>query len=140
MAKPIGNVELLAEFPDDTVLDDNGDEIQFAGENVARTIAERLARCGYEVAEPENCHELGWELDARRSGCRFWIRITKIEAFVIVTQDMTFRLWPKRGPYAEFLRDLHTVLSSDSRFSQARWFQDVLPSEGGAWLPGPVDT
>jgi hypothetical protein len=139
VAKLRGSVEVLAEFPDDAVYDDNGDETQFAGENVARTIAELLAKRGYEVAEPENCQELGWELDARRSGCRFWMRITKIQEFVIVTQDMTYRLWPNRGPYSEFLRDLHAVLGSDARFSRIRWFHDGLPADGGAWSPEPVD-
>jgi hypothetical protein len=139
MAKMRGSVEVLAEFPDDTVYDDDDNETQFAGENVARTVAELLTKRGYEVAEPENFQELGWEFDARRSGCRFWMRITKIQEFVVVTQDMTHRLWPRRGPYAEFLGDLHAVLSSDARFRGIKWFHDVLPADGGAWFPEPVD-
>ena len=140
MAKLRDSVEFLADFPDDTVCDDNGDEVQFAGENVARTIAELLTKRGYEVSEPENCLEFGWELGALRSKSRFWMRITKIEEFVIVTQDMTRRLWPKREPFAAFLGDLHAVLQSDVRFSRIRWFQDALPADGGDWRPEPLDS
>jgi hypothetical protein len=67
------------------------------------------------------------------------MRVTKIGAFVVVTQDMTSRLWPKRGPYIEFLQDLHSALSDDPRFGEIKWFQDDLPADGGKWFPGPVD-
>jgi hypothetical protein len=139
MAKPRESAEFLAEFPDDAVYDEDGNETQFAGENVSRAIGELLARRGYEVAAPENCDFLGWEFDAKRGGCRFWMRITKIRAFVVVTQDMTYRLWPKHGPYIEFLQDLHSVLSDDPRFGEIKWFQDDLPSDGGKGFPAPVD-
>ncbi|MFN3511463.1 MAG: hypothetical protein ACK41C_00330 [Phenylobacterium sp.] len=139
MTKPRGSVEFLAEFPDDTVYDAAGDEVQFAGANVARAIGALLTKQGYEVAAPENCQELGWEFDVRRDRSRFWLRLTKIQEFVLVTQDMTFRLWPKPGPYVQFLQDLHAQLAGDPRFSRIRWFQDVLPADGGAWFPAPVD-
>ena len=139
MVKPRGSVEFLADFPDDTVYGESGDEVQFAGKNVAETVADMLTKYGYEVAAPEHCYELGWEFDARRSGCRLWIRITKIQEFVLVTQDMTYRLWPDRRPYVEFLRGLNSALGSDPRFSRIRWFNDVLPADGGKWFPGPVD-
>jgi hypothetical protein len=132
------SVEFLAEFPDDALCDEDGAELQFAGRNVAETVAAALTARAYVVSDPEDCQELGWELEARHGGCRFWIRLTKIGAFVVVTQDMTFRLWPKRPTYLEFLQDLDAALGSDPRFSQVRWFKDVLPSDGGDWSAQPA--
>ncbi len=139
MVKPRSNVEFNADFPDDTVYGEDGDELQFAGQNVAEAIAGMLVRSGYEVSTPENCYELGWEFDAIRRKSRFWVRLTKIHEFVLVSQDMTFRLWPDRRPYAEFLRSLHSALTSDPRFGRVRWFKGDLPSDGGAWSAEPVD-
>jgi len=136
MVKP--SVEFLAQFPDDALYDEDGDELQFAGQNVAEAIAAALTKRSYVVSEPENCAELGWEFDAQRGGCRFWIRLTKIEEFVLGTRDMTFRLWPRRPTYVEFLQDLASALADDIRFSQVKWFRDVMPSDGGEWSAGPV--
>lgn len=136
MIKP--NIEFLAEFADDALYDEDGAEIRFAGRNVAETIASALASRAYVVSEPQDCQEAGWELEARRGGCRFWLRLTKIAEFVMVTQDMTFRLWAKRPSYPDFLQDLHAALASDPRFSQVRWFKGDMPSDGGDWSPQPV--
>lgn len=132
------SVESLAGLPDDALYDDDGYELQFAGRNVAEAIAAALTAGGYVVSEPENCQELGWELEARRGGCRFWMRVTKIAEFVVATQDMTFRLWPKRPSYIEFRRELHSALASDPRFTEIRWFDDVLPTDGGDWSAEPA--
>lgn len=132
------SVEFLAGLPDDALYDDDGYELQFAGRNVAEAIAAALTAGGYVVSEPENCQELGWELEARRGGCRFWMRVTKIAEFVVATQDMTFRLWPKRPSYIEFRRELHSALASDPRFTEIRWFDDVLPTDGGDWSAEPA--
>ena len=69
----------------------------------------------------------------------FWIRIGKIDEYVLSARDLTWRLWPDRKPYVTFLWDIHSVLCADQRFSHLRWFGSELPSSGGAWFPGPAD-
>ena len=123
--------------------DPNGDPVVLLhglgrSENSLWLMEEALTAGGYVVSEPENCQELGWELEARRGGCRFWMRVTKIAEFVVATQDMTFRLWPKRPSYIEFRRELHSALASDPRFTEIRWFDDVLPTDGGDWSAEPA--
>jgi hypothetical protein len=135
MVKLCGNVEFRADFPDDP---EHDDETQVAAGNVAKALAEALTRIGYEVGALEDCFEQGWEFDARREGSRFWLRVTEIDEFVLMTKDMTFRLSAKLAPYAAFLRDLHSALASDARFEHIKWFRDDLPADGGAWQAEPV--
>ena len=74
------NVWFAADFPDDTVYDEDGNELQFAGPAVARAVADLLRARGYRVDEPENEMENGWSLDAYRQKQRFWMQVTLIDA------------------------------------------------------------
>lgn len=139
MVKIRQNVAFLADFPDDALYDGDGCEVQFAGENVARTLADMLTARGYEVGAPENCEHVGWEFDVRRDKSSFAIRVTKIEGFVLVARDRTWRLWPDSKRYAAFLRDIHSILTSDPRFSRIWWFERELPSAEGEGFSDPVD-
>jgi len=138
MVKFRENVAFLADFPDDTVYGEDGDEAQFAGENVAKTLVSMLTAHGYDVGTPENCYELGWEFEVRRGKSVFAIRLTKIAEFVLVARDRTWRLWPDHKPYVAFLQDLHSVLSGDVRFSRIWWFEAELPSTEDEGFSNPV--
>lgn len=140
MVKVRQNVAFLADFPDDAVYDEDDCEVQFAGENVARTLADLLAAHGYDVEAPENCEHAGWEFNVRRDGSSFSIRITKIEEFVLVARDRTGRLLPDPKLYAAFLQDIHSILRSDPRFSRIWWFEHELPSTEDEGFSNPVDT
>jgi len=139
MVKVRQNVAFLADFPDDAVYDDGGCEVQFAGENVARRLGEMLAARGYEVGTLENCEHVGWEFGVRRDKSSFAIRVTKIEEFVLVARDRTWRLLPDSKLYAAFLQDIHSILSSDRRFSRIWWFERELPSTEDEGFSDPVD-
>ncbi len=138
MVKPRPNVWFAADFPDDTVYDDDGNELQFAGQNVAKAIGEILAAYGYRMEEPENEEHKGWSMNAHRNGLRFWMLVTAIDGFILQTQDMTRRLWPDRAAFPAFLRDLHAGLSADPRFSQLRWWAKEWPPEEEESFPEPV--
>jgi hypothetical protein len=140
MVKIRENVAFLADFPDDTVYREDGDEAQFAGENVAKTLADMLIARGYGAERPENCYELGWEFDVRRDKSVFTIRVTKIEEFVLVARDRTGRPWADRNAYPTFLQDIHSILSGDPRFSRIWWFEGELPSTEDQGFSNPVDT
>lgn len=139
MVKLKPNVWFKAAFPDDTVYAEDGDEVQFAGQAVARTIAELLRARGYRVDEPENGYENGWSFDARRQRQRFWMQVTFIDGYILQSRDMTWRLWPSQAEFIAFLTDLEAALKSDPRFSELRWWaKDWPPSEAEA-APSPLD-
>lgn len=131
MVKLRPNVWFKADFPDDTIYAEDGNELQFAGEAVALTIAGLLEARGYRVEAPENEHESGWSLNAYRGGQRFWMQLTFIDDYILQSKDMTWRLWPKTAPFIAFLGDLEGALKDDPRFSNLRWWvKDWPPAEG----------
>lgn len=124
------NVWFKAHFPDDALYAEDGNEIQFAGQAVARAVAEMLRARGYRVEEPENEYENGWSLNAHRQGQRFWMQVTLIDDYILQAQDMTWRLWPNKAGFIAFLTDIESSLKSDSRFSDLRWWvKDWPPTE-----------
>jgi hypothetical protein len=139
MVNPRPNAWFNADFPDDTVYDDDGNEAQFAGRNVAEAIAKILTARGYSVDVPENWDENGWWLRARGKGCSFSVLITAIEDFILQTKDMTWRLWPDRAAFVEFLRHLQAGLNADPRFSQLRWFVANWPPTEAESFADPID-
>ena len=136
--KPRGNVAFYADLPDDGVYEEDGEFIQWPGENVALALSSLLKPFGYEATPPQHCEHLGWEFDVLREGCRFWLRLTPGYGFVLFTKDMT--RFPNEGHYPRFLESINAVLREDGRFSRAAWFADHedLPDEGEG-APGPLD-
>lgn len=138
MVKPISKVWFEADFPDDTIYRDNGDEAQFSGQNVSQAIAKLLAAGGYQMTEPESWDENGWSMDAHKDGRRFWILVTAIDDYILQTKNMTWRLWPDRAAFARYLLDLHSMLSGDPRFHNLRWFADEWPPLEAEMFPIPT--
>lgn len=133
------NVWFKADFPDDTIYAEDGNEIQFAGQAVARAVAELLRARGYRVDEPENEYENGWTLNAYGQGQRFWMQVTFIDDYILQTKDMTRRLWPSQAPLIAFLRHLESSLKSDPRFSNLRWWAKDWPPTEAESFEAPLD-
>ena len=132
------NVWFAADFPDDTVYDEDGNELQFAGQAVARAVADLLRARGYRVDEPENEMENGWSLDAYRQKQRFWMQVTLIDDYILQTKDMTWRLWPNTAAFEAFLLDLEASLKSDARFSNLRWWVKDWPPTASESFDSPA--
>lgn len=139
MVKLRPNVWFEADFPDDTVYAEDGNELQFAGQAVAQAVAEMLKARGYCVDEPENEYEKGWSLNAYRQRQRFWIQVTFIDDYILQTKDMTWRLWPNRAAFIAFLSDLEGGLKSDPRFSNFRWWAKDWPPTEAESFQSPMD-
>lgn len=133
------NVWFKADFPDDTVYGEDGNETAFAGRAVAQAIGEMLSARGYRVEDPENEQESGWSLNVHREGQRFWMQVTFIEDYILQTKDMTWRLWPSRGAFVEFLTDLQGALEADPRFHDLRWWTKDWPPTEAESSPTPVE-
>jgi hypothetical protein len=115
--------EFCADFPND-MIEDETDIVQFGGRGITEAIAGMLDDLGYKVSAPIYAGEHGWELDARVGGRRFWLQITDIDGSKcsLVTDDMTWRLWPDPSKHREFLVQLEAALQRDGRFRQIKWF------------------
>ena len=138
MVKVWPNVWFDADFPDDTVYDESGDELQFAGQAVARTIAELLQARGYELEEPQNEEHLGWSFIAYRLGESFWMLLTFIDGYILQTKDRAWRVFSRQGEYLDFLTDLEACLKSDPRFSNLRWWVKDWPPDEGESVASPL--
>lgn len=123
--KLLTQVEFRADFPDD-MIEDEHDIIQFGGLGMASALRTMLTDQGYDVSEPLNCGVVGWELDIRSGGIRFWLRISQSDAhdYVVHAQDMTWKFWLKGPSFAEFLAAIDNWLHADGRFDQVGWFRD----------------
>lgn len=139
MVKLIPNVWFKADFPDDTVYSEDGDEVEFAGKAVARAVAQMLTARGYRVDEPENEAESGWSLNVYRGKQRYWVQVTFIDDYILQTSDATWRLFPDRTGYVALLHDLEAGLKSDRRFSDLRWWAKDWPPSEAEIFPGPVN-
>lgn len=139
MVKLRPNVWFKADFPDDALYAEDGNELQFAGQAVVQSVAEMLRARGYRVDEPENEHENGWSLNAYRQGQRFWIQVTFIDDYILQSKDMTWRLWPNRAAFIAFLCDLEASLKSDPRFSNLRWWVKDWPPTEAESFQSPMD-
>jgi hypothetical protein len=107
-------------------IEDEIDFVEFPGRNVAEALAAMLACLGYDVSAPIHAGEHGWELDVRANGRRFWLQITRMDeqGCILVTMDMTWRIWRLRPSYEEFLTQLDGALRKDERFSDVGWYRD----------------
>lgn len=134
----------LTDLPDDGV-ENETDILVFPGRNVAEAIGGLLRGLGYEVSEPENQEENGWDFDYYASGRRFWCQVSSYgEPFSLITEDMA-RTWTdkifKRPPspiYAEVLTRLNEALAADPRFHQVQWFSDEDFGTGEPGVASPV--
>ncbi|MCR5874545.1 hypothetical protein LRS10_10415 [Phenylobacterium sp. J426] len=139
MVKLRPNVWFKADLPYDAIYAEDGNELQFAGQAVARVVAEMLRARGYRVDEPENQYESGWSFEAYRERQRFWLQVTFIDGYILQTQDMTWRLLPSKAAFVGFLRDLEDDLQSDPRFSEMRWWVKDWPPTADESFRSPVE-
>lgn len=133
------NIQFDSGFPDDTVDDDQ--IIQWPGRNIAEALKAALERVGYRVSEPIHAHEHGWELDVWRGRKRLWLQISVIDAdeCYLMTENMTFWLWPDWKVFRVFLSDLQRILEADSRFGRVGWFQKGGSSRRMTPAGGPFE-
>jgi len=116
-------IEFQSTFPDDSIEDDT-DFVQWPGRNVAEVLKAGLEARGYEVSDPIDAKDSGWELDISRNKRRLWIGISLImpEENYLSAEDVTFSLWPDQKPFIAFLADLRAVVEADGRFSRVSGF------------------
>lgn len=117
--------EFQTELPLDW-LEGETETIEFPGRSVTEAIAAMLESLGYDVSAPMHAGELGWELDVRANGRRFWLQISRMEESVcdLVAWDMTWRIWRTQPSLEEFLTQLDAALRKDGRFSQFGWYRE----------------
>ncbi len=128
--------EFQTSLPDDGI-EDETDFVEFPGRNVTEAIATMLSGLGYDVSPPIHAAEHGWELDVRANGRRFWLQITRMDELncILVTQDMTWRIWRLHPSHAEFLTQLDAALRQDGRFDEIGWYRNW---EDDTRTPHPV--
>ena len=116
------NVQFCSAFPNDA---DYDLDVQ-PGRNIAEALKAALSRRGYRVSEPINGGDHGWELDVWRGRKRLWLQISVLAAdeCYLMTENMTFWLWPDMDLFRSFLRDLQSVLAEDSKFCVTGWFSN----------------
>ena len=133
-----------ADLPDDGV-ESETDILVYLGRNVAEAIGGLLRGLGYEVSEPEDQEENGWDFDYHASGRRFWCQVSGYEEkFSLVTEDMA-RTWtdkvfkrPHHPIYAEVLTRLNEAFAADPRFHEVQWFSDEDFGTGEPGAASPV--
>jgi hypothetical protein len=115
--------EFCADFPDDSVEDDDGEIIQFGGRGVAEAIAAMLRGAGFEVSAPEHQHEHGWDFEVEAHGRRTWFQISLIDDFILQSKfyGSFFTGGRDKKLYAEVLTRLNDGLVADPRFTNVRW-------------------
>lgn len=116
------NVQFRSGFPDDG---DHDVDVQ-PGRNIADALKAALARLGYRVSEPINGGDHGWELDVWRGRKRLWLQISVLDAdeCYLMTENMTFWLWPDMELFRAFLADLQRVFAEDDRLCVTGWFSN----------------
>jgi hypothetical protein len=130
------NVQFRSGFPDDA---DYDLDVQ-PGRNIAGALKAALSRRGYRVSEPINGGDHGWELDIWRGRKRVWLQISVLAAdeCYLMTENMTFWLWPDVELFRAFLRDLQGVLAEDSRFRVTGWFSKGASVSGTELAEAPL--
>jgi hypothetical protein len=121
------SVEFVPGFPNDGVEREDGmDFVHFPGRSIAKAVGDLLVARGYEVSDPIEMGFIGWELDIRKGGRRFWLRVNYIderEAY-LATRDLTWQFWRRRPSFRDFLLELEAELQLDGRFGQMAWLRD----------------
>jgi len=132
-------LQFCSGFPDDSVEDDT-DFVVWPGRNIAEALKAGLEQKGYRVSEPIDAQEHGWELDIWRGQKRLWAQVSVIdsEENYLITQNMTFFLWPDRKLFRQFLLDLQEVIQAEPRFRNVKWFEKGGISAGSPPADGPV--
>ena len=127
-----------ADFPDDGEWDDDGIPLKPAGENVANAIRNGLTNRGIRCSEILQRSFYGWEFDYDVDGT----------SFICVVQGYEDDQWllicePRQNVWRKlFMRKdddklrqgsttLHGALTSDSRFSNVRWYDREQFEKGG---------
>lgn len=132
-------IQFCSGFPDDSVEDDT-DFVVWPGRNIAEALKAGLEQKGYRVSEPIDAQEHGWELDIWRGQKRLWAQVSVIdsEENYLITQNMTFFLWPDRKLFRQFLLDLQEVIQAEPRFREVKWFEKAGISANSPPGDGPV--
>jgi hypothetical protein len=130
------DVQFRSGFPDDTVGDDHGVDV-WPGRNITEALKVALERFGYQVSEPICAEHSGWELDISRGRERLWLQVSVLDAgeCYLMTENVTFRIWPDMKPFRMFLTDLQRILEEDGRFGVIGWF----PKGGSVGTMEPAD-
>ena len=119
-----GFAEIIAEFPDDTVEEDD-EIVLFGGQNVALAIGETLTSLGYTVTPPVHRFEYGWDFNVTAEGKRVWMQVSYLgdRDYVLSTEFIPkFSLFvSKKQIYAEMLERLNKALAADPRFESVGW-------------------
>lgn len=116
-------IEFHSAFPDDSIEDEAG-FVQWPGRNVVEVLKAGLEARGYEVSDPIDAQESGWELDISRNKKRLWLRVSLIEPEenYLSAQDVTVSLWPDRKVFGAYLADLKAIVEAEARFSRVSGF------------------
>ena len=133
--------EFTTDLPDDQI-EDGAQIVRFAGQSVARAIADILIECGCEVSEPIYAHEHGWELDivAGEQRRRLWCQITLIGKYTMVLEQNSWianAFGRHHQAYIDVLIRLGDALAEDARFQGVRWYTsgELHTRASGASLP-----
>lgn len=136
-----GFAEIVADFPDDTVEEDD-EIVLFGGRNMAEAIGEMLTKLNYEVSPPVHRFEYGWDFEVTSEGKRVWMQVSYLgdRDYVLSTDFIPkFGLFvSKKQIYAEMLNRLNQALAADPRFESVGWIyrRDISDAPPA---PNPLD-
>jgi hypothetical protein len=134
-------LEFDSTFPDDSIVDEDEEFVEWPGRNIADAVKAGLEEGGYSVSEPISAEHKGWELDVRRGGKRLWLQVSVVgpDENYLIAQNMTFFLWPDHQLFRTFLSDLREIVAGDPRFQRPRWFAPGGAERGAAPADRPFD-
>ncbi|MGQ3017659.1 hypothetical protein [Phenylobacterium sp.] len=104
--------------------DNDFDQIDPGGRNIAEAVGELLRPLGYDVSAPIHEDDHGWRLDIASGKRKFWLLINRVKGekpYLMADESRNFWHPPH---FEDFLTQLNTAMSSDPRFSNVLWYKD----------------
>lgn len=108
-------------LPDDTEFTPSGDVEKPGGQSLARLIAARLAELGLVVSDPVQHSFYGWAFTVGEGG-RHYIIIQFASPWLLQACVQSDERNASDRELSDLLQKLHSIISSDGRFANSRWF------------------
>ncbi|HEY3697327.1 hypothetical protein [Phenylobacterium sp.] len=124
-------VRFEADFPDDSICDEDGFVIGWGGRNVVDAISEVLRKAGYALTEPEEEPEHGWTFHANRHGTEVWFQVQAAGEYYLDTVHMGLFKFTRKSKqaYVNTLNLINAWIQQDPRFRNIHWHTMGMPPE-----------
>jgi hypothetical protein len=137
-------VTFFANFPDDSVWDENEEILVPAGQGILQFIGNSLGAGGIKCTSPvqHNCY--GWACDAHLGENVIWCLLQGGSPWLLITEARmslagTFSRARPTDSHLHLLTAINDILKRDNRFTEIRWFtkQEFESGETTVWHDSP---